>query len=83
MIYCKPCFSSCRRNSSLVDQVKIRLISQLIKRISRVLQKLLKYCSGTAILTSFVLPAAEDFRGILILNLNDSEFVKIWFGSTL
>ena len=37
----------------------MRLISQLIKGISRVLQKLLKYFNGTAILTSFVFPAAE------------------------
>ena len=34
----------------------MRLISHLIKVISRVLEKLLKYFSGTAILTSFVLP---------------------------
>ena len=32
----------------------MRLISQLINGISRVLQKLLKYFSGTIILTSFV-----------------------------
>ena len=32
------------------DQVKIRLISQLIKGIARVLQKLLKYLNGTTTL---------------------------------
>ena len=36
------------------DKVRIRLISQLINGISRVLQKILKYCNGTIILTSFV-----------------------------
>ena len=34
----------------------MRLISKLIKDISLVLQKLLKYFNGTAILTLFVLP---------------------------
>ena len=70
MIYCKPCFSSCRRNSSFVDQVKIRLISQLIKGFQEFSKSYLSIVVG-------------DFRGILILNLNDSEFVKIRFGSTL
>ena len=41
-----------------IDQVKSRLISQLINGISRVLQNLLKYFNETAILTSFVLPVA-------------------------
>ena len=36
------------------DQIKIRLISQLIKGISRVVQKLLKYFNGTIIPTFFV-----------------------------
>ena len=35
----------------LLDQVKIRLISQLIYGILRVLQKLRKYFNGTVILT--------------------------------
>ena len=61
----------------------MRLISQLIKGISRVPQKLLKYFNGTAILTSFLLLASGNFPVILILNLNDSEFVKISFGSSL
>ena len=43
------------------DQVQTRLISLLIKDISRVLQKLLKYFKVTAILTPFVLPAVGDF----------------------
>ena len=37
-----------------VDQVRIKLISQLINGISRVLQKLLRYFNGTIISTSFV-----------------------------
>ena len=45
--------------TQVADHVRIRLISQLSKGISKVLQKLLKYFNGTAILTSFVLPAAE------------------------
>ena len=36
------------------EQVKIRLISQLINEISRVLKKLLIYISGTIILVFFV-----------------------------
>ena len=61
----------------------MRLISQLINDISRVLQKLLKYFNGTAISTSFVLPAAGVFPVILILNLNDSDCVILSFGSSL
>ena len=38
-----------------LDQVRIRLILQLIIEISRVLQKLRKNFHGTAILRSFVL----------------------------
>ena len=37
------------------DHAKIRLTSQLIKGISRVLQKLIKYFTGTTISTFFVL----------------------------
>ena len=43
------------------DQVRMRLISQLIKGISRVLQKLLKYFNDTAILTISVFPSAVVF----------------------
>ena len=61
----------------------MRLISQLIKEISRVLQKLLKYLYGTVILTSFILP----FLGVLLvsstLDLNDSESAKVSFDSSL
>ena len=57
------------------DQVRMRLNSQLIKYISRVLQKLLKYFNDTAILTFVVLSSAGMFSVIFILDLNDSEVV--------
>ena len=53
------------------DHVKIKLISELIKEISRVLQKLLKYFHGTIISTSFSLPPAGVFPVMFILNIND------------
>ena len=43
------------------DHVKMRLISQLINSISRILQKSLKYFNGTIISTSFVLLLALVF----------------------
>ena len=66
-----------------LDQVKLRLISKLINGFSRVLQKLLKYFNGTAVLSYFVLPAAGDFPVILILYLKDSDCVTLSFGSYL
>ena len=65
------------------DHVKIRLTSQLINGISRVLQKLLKYFNGTIISTSFVLPAAGVFPVVFILDLNDSDCVMLSLGSSL
>ena len=61
----------------------MRLTSQLINGISRVLQKLLKYFNGTIISTSFLLPAAGVFPVIFILDLNDAESAKLSFGSSL
>ena len=61
------------------DQVRIKIISQLIKGISRVLQKLLKYFNGTAILTLII-------RGLLVfprnfdLDLNVLDLVILSFG---
>ena len=52
----------------------MRLTSQLLKSISRVLQKLLKYFDDTSISKCFVFKAAEFFPLILILDLNDSKF---------
>ena len=59
------------------DQVKSRLISQLINGISRVLQKLLNSFNGTTFSTFFVLPSAGVFPVILILDLNDSDCVQL------
>ena len=61
----------------------MRLDSQLINGISRVLQNLLKYFNGTIISTSFVLPLAGVFPVIFILDLNYFESVKLSFGSSL
>ena len=61
----------------------MRLISQLINDISRVLQKLLKYFNGIAISTFFLLSTLRVFHFILVLNLNDTESVILSFGSSL
>ena len=61
----------------------MRLTSQLINDISRVVQKLLKYFNGTIISTSFSLPVAAAFSVIFTLDLNDSESAKLSFGSSL
>ena len=63
--------------TQFLDQVKISSISQLIKGISRVLQKLLKYFSGTIISIS-TLPAivpllpSPVWPVIFALKLNES-----------
>ena len=54
------------------DYVKKRKTSQL-----------LKYFNRTIISTSFSLPAAGVFPVIFILDLNDSESVKLSFVSSL
>ena len=54
------------------DQVKIRLTSQLIKGISKVLQKLVKYFNGTIILTLFISPSSSVWVVIFTLKLNES-----------
>ena len=66
-------------NSHLSDQVKIRLISQIVGDISRVLQqllkyfqKLLKYFNGTIISTSYVRPATVILPVIFCLNINEA-----------
>ena len=61
----------------------MRLTSQLITGISRILQKLLKYFRGTIISTSLTLPAARVFPVVFVLDLNDSESAKLSFGSSL
>ena len=50
----------------------MRLISQLIKGISRVLQELLKYFNSTIILTSFVPLPSAVLPVIFRLNLNEA-----------
>ena len=61
----------------------MRLVSQLIKGILRVLQKLRCYFNGTAISTSFVLATVGFFPAILIFDVNVSEFAVSSCGSYL
>ena len=53
------------------DQVKMRLISQLINGTSRFLQKLLKYFKGTSTST-FSVPSAPVVPVIFCLNLKQA-----------
>ena len=52
----------------------MRLISELINGISRVLRKLIKYINGNHISTFLLLSLLESFPVILILGLNYLEF---------
>ena len=65
------------------DHLTMRLSSQLINGISVVLQKLLKFFNDAIISKSFVLPLLGLRPVIFILDLNDSESVKLSFGSSL
>ena len=56
------------------EQNRIRLVSQLIKDNSRVLQKLLKLCNGAAIST-FTVTASLVLVNYLNLNINNLEFL--------
>ena len=56
------------------DHVQVRLILQLIKGISRILQKLLKYFNATAIST-LILTGLLALPNILDSSLNDSDFL--------
>ena len=56
----------------LVDQVNIRLTSQLIIGISRVHQKLLKYFNGTIISTLSTSPSSSAWPATFALELNES-----------
>ena len=58
--------------TQFADHVKISPTSQLIKGISRVLQKLLKYFDGTIISTLFILPSSSVWPVIFVLKLNES-----------
>ena len=50
----------------------MRLTSQLIKGISRVLQKLLKYFNRTIVSTSSISPSSSAWPVIFALELNES-----------
>ena len=63
------------------EQVKIKLISQFIESISRVLQKLFKYFNDTAI-SAFIIPRLVVLTKNLALNLNELESVMRFFGSS-
>ena len=63
--------------------VKMRLISQWIKGISRVFQKLLKYFNGTAILTTFALPFLGLFSVTFTWDMHESKSIKVSLGSSL
>ena len=65
-----------------VGQVRIRLISQLIKGILIALQKLLKYFNGTDI-SAFVIPRSLVSPKNVHLNLNESQSVIGYLGSSL
>ena len=65
-----------------LDHVKMRLTSQFINGISRVLQKLLKCFNGAAISTFFVLPASGVLH-VIFLYSNDSDHVMLSLGSSL
>ena len=61
----------------------MRLISHLMKDISRALQKLLKYFNSNVISTSFVLPSSVLISVIYTFSLNGAEFAKVSFGLSL
>ena len=66
--YSKCC---CFTRSSIWNQVKMRLISQLINYILRVLQKLLKYFNGTIIWKAFFVSYPGE-PVIFCLHLNEA-----------
>ena len=61
----------------------MRLISHLIKGISRVFQKIIKHFNGTAAPKFFVLPSTGVFPVVQILDFNDLEFFIALVGSFL
>ena len=62
-----------------------RVTSQLIKGISIVLEKLLKYFNAifTAISTFFLVLSEGVLPFVLALNVNDSDFTMLSFGISL
>ena len=63
-------------NTHYTDQVIMKLISQLIKGIWRVLQKLLKFFNDT-IISIFFVPPSSALLGFL-LNLNEALLLAAW-----
>ena len=61
----------------------MRLISRLINGIAIVFKKLHKSFNATITSTSFALPSTGVFPFIFILDLNDSDSLKLLFGSHL
>ena len=67
--------------TQFTNQVRMRLISQLIEGISRVLKKLLMYFNCTATSTSFVLTLLGTFTVFLgLLFFFSKGLVKIRYG---
>ena len=65
--------------TQFADQVILRLTSQLISSITRVLQKLLQGLNGTAVST-FAIPTLLVLFVSRDLNLNDPESVMVLLG---
>ena len=63
-------FAQVAEKNNTLDLVKRRLMLKLVKRISRNLQKLLKYFDSTSILTSLLLLPTGVFPIIFTLDLN-------------
>ena len=64
------------------DQFKSRVTSQFINGISRVLQELVKYFTGTTIF-KFAIPELLVLSVILDLTVKDLESFMLSFGSSL
>ena len=64
------------------DQVKLKVILQLIEIILWVLQKLLRYINRTVI-SMFTVPILSVSFACLDLNLNDFESTILWFTLSL
>ena len=69
--------------TQLADHVNIKSISQLLKGISRVLQKLVRYFGGKGISTSLVLLSEEVLPVIFTLKVNDYEVITELRGTFL
>ena len=66
------------------DHIKVRLFSQLMAfQEFQESENYLKCFNCTIISTSFVLPLAGVFSGLIIVDLNDSEPAKLLFCSSL